>query len=105
MCFRSVPTSSPSDREAWRAEAPLVRSGTRGGGDSPEEEPGGFAGSGKGGLRALPRTLSFAREQPAGLESHQVLCTQPHPAAEEAGEEGELCLGLLGQRRWARLGQ
>lgn len=86
-----------SHREAWRAEAPLVRGRACSSGDSPKEKPCGAASPREGGLRALPRTLPPAGEQPARLEGHQVLRPQPHPAAEEAGEEGKRCCGLLGQ--------
>lgn len=93
---------SSSHREAWCAEATLVRGGACSSGDSPKEKPCGTARPCEGGLRALPRTLPFASEQPARLESYQVLRAQPHPTAEEAGKEGKRCLSLLGQRSEAK---
>lgn len=85
-----------SHREARRPEASLVRSRACSSGDSPEEKPHGTARPREGGLRTMPRTLPSVGEQPARLEGDQVLRPQPHPAAEEAGEEGERGCSLLG---------
>lgn len=98
----TVFTSSFSHREAWSAEATLVGGGACSSGDSPEEKPHWAARSCKGRLWTLPRTLPPAGQQPARLEGDQVLRPQPHPAAEEAGQEGKRRHGLLEQKtkRW-----
>lgn len=87
-----------SYREARRAEAPLVGGGASRGGDSPEQKPHGTARPCESRLRALPGTLPPAGEQPEGLEGHQVLRPQSHPAPEEAGEARERCCRLLEKR-------
>lgn len=89
-------SSASSHREARCPEASLVRSRACSSGDSPEEKPHGTARPREGGLRTMPRTLPSVGEQPARLEGDQVLRPQPHPAAEEAGEEGERGCSLLG---------
>lgn len=89
-------TLLPPHRKAWRAEASLVRGRACRCGDSPKEEPHWVASASQGWLWALSGTLPPAGEQPERLEGHQVLRPQPHPAPEEAGQEGERCCCLLG---------
>lgn len=82
-------TLSCVPREAWGAETALVGGGAHRRGDAPEEEHHGAACASQGRLRALLAPLSSSGQQPARLEGHQVLLPQPHPATEEAGQEGE----------------
>lgn len=96
MFFNGAPCAPC--REARCAEAALVRGRARRCGDAPQEEPCGAASAGQGRLRALSGTLPPAGEQSQRLASHQVLRPQPHPAAEEAGQEGERRRRLLGHR-------
>lgn len=97
VCFVQI-YHNLSRRKARRAEASLVRGGAGCGGDSPQEKPHGTASSCESRLRTLPGTLPPAGEQPEGLEGHQVLRPQSHPAPQEAGKEGERCCGLLEKR-------